>query len=258
MKIISLKKGKKNTYLLELDNYKTYSIYDDILVKYSLIPNKRITTEELAKIIKENQQLESYYVALQYLTIKLRTKKELESYLNKKGYEPSDIQKSIQKLEHQDYLKEDEYIESFLHDMFLFSNDGPFKLKRKLIELGIEEEKIETQLQHLPREEWMNKLKKLWEKKVKTKHTDGMYRWKQKCEIYFYHLGYPKDWIEEISNLDNWVEDYQIIEKEFLKLYKKWSRKYQGQDLINKIKQKLFEKGFEKEQIDETFQKNKV
>ena len=258
MKILQLKKGKKNTYLLKLDDGKEYSIYDDILVKYALLPKKEIKEEELTKIIKENQELESYYIALQYLTIKLRTKKELETYLKKKDYSKDAIEKTISTLEQQGYLKEEEYIQSFLHDMFRFSNDGPFKLKRKLMELGISEEKIEEQLPSLKKEEWISKLKNLWKKKATSKHNDGMYKWKQKCEMYFYNLGYPKDWIDEISSSYEWIEDNQTLEKEFLKLHKKWSRKSEGNDLIMKIKQKLYEKGFEKEKIDEVLTKYKL
>ena len=62
-------------------------------------------------------------------------------------------------------------------------------------------------------------------------------------------LGYEKNKIIEIID-NNLSDDDLIIKKEFDKLYTKLSLKYSGEDLIYKLKQKLFSKGFNLEKIE--------
>lgn len=257
MEIKSFKKGKKNTYILSFQEGKEITLFDDIIVKYELIPKKKLTEEQLNQIKIENDKLESYYKALQYLTIKLRTKKEVKKYLEKFNYSKESIEETLKKLEKEGYLKEEEYIKAFLNDSFRFSNDGPLKLKKKLIELGLDENKINAGLEEMEEKEWLVKLENLYQKKSKSKHTDGLQKWKQKCEQYFYNLGYRKEWIETIANKMNWQKDNTIIEREYDKLYRKCSRKYTGNELTFQIKRKLYDKGFQKEDIDEIIETNK-
>lgn len=257
MKIESLAKGKKNTYIITI-NRKEYIIYDDLIVKYGLLPKKEISKKDLENIIKENSQLEAYYLAIKQITTRLRTKKELTTILEKKDYSKETINQTLRLLEKDGYLNEEKYIQAYLNDAFRFSSDGPYKMKRKLIELGTNEDNIENSLLNIPKEEWLKKLQKLFSKKAESKHHESMFKWKLKCENYFYNLGYPKDWIEEISKHFPWQEDDTIIKKEFEKLYRKLSRKYQGEELKFQIKRKLYEKGFVNDQIKKLIDKNNI
>ena len=97
MKVETIKKGKKNTYILTIDK-KKFVLYDDLIVKYCLLPKKELTIKELESIQKENNNLEAYYVALKLIANRLRTKKEIKNSLSKKEFPASSIQKAIEKL----------------------------------------------------------------------------------------------------------------------------------------------------------------
>ena len=71
-------KLKNNKYEVLIDETKVV-LYDDIIVKYSLLLNKEISKNELDKIVEENNKLDSYYKALKYISVKLRTKKEIKN-----------------------------------------------------------------------------------------------------------------------------------------------------------------------------------
>ena len=79
MHIIKYQKDKKNTYLVTIDD-NSYSLYDDIIIKFSLLLKKEISKKELMEILKANEELKCYYKALNYISRKMRTKKELEKY----------------------------------------------------------------------------------------------------------------------------------------------------------------------------------
>ena len=61
-------------------------------------------------------------------------------------------------------------------------------------------------------------------------------------------MGYDKEIIDEIIINKNLVNNNQGIE-EYKKLYTKYSKKYEGYELESIIKQKLYQKGFDYNEI---------
>ena len=127
MHIIKYQKDKKNTYLVTIDD-NSYSLYDDIIVKFSLLLKKEISKKELMEILKANEELKCYYKAVNYISRKMRTKKELEKYLSKE-FIKEDIDKAIEKLKKEKYLDEEMYLKAYINDSLRFSMDGKLKIK---------------------------------------------------------------------------------------------------------------------------------
>ena len=67
---------------------------------------------------------------------------------------------------------------------------------------------------------------------------------KNKIIEYLYTLGYSKSLSQEIINSIDFKEDKDIVKKEYEKIYKKLSKKYEGKDLEYKVKQKMYQMGF--------------
>ena len=59
MEIKKFKKLKNNIYELELDNGSLVKLYDDVIVKYSLLINKKIDNKLLDEITKYNTSLDA-------------------------------------------------------------------------------------------------------------------------------------------------------------------------------------------------------
>ena len=57
------------------------------------------------------------------------------------------------------------------------------------------------------------------------------------------NLGYDTLTISKVVNDFDFSNDKDIAKKEYEKLYKKLSRKYEGKELEYKIKEKLYQKG---------------
>ncbi len=248
MKITNLKKRKQNQYEIIIEKEKDM-LYDDIIVKYALLPNKEITKQTWEKIKKENNQLGAYYEAIHYLNTKMRTKKEVNKYLKKCSFASEEIEFAIQKLEKEGYLDERKYLEAYLSDALRFSNDGPKKMKQKLTELGLSQTKITEMIQAIPKEIWQEKIVHLLQKKADSTHHEGLEIWKRKCIEYMKNLGYDLEEIISASNQILWKQDESIIQKEREKLTRKWMRKLTGKELEFQVDQKLYQKGFTKEEI---------
>ncbi len=247
MKIKKFVKLKGNKYKIFLDNDEEITLFDDVIVKYNLLIKRDISTDILKEVTSYNEKMQAYYEALKYMTKKLRTKKEIERYLEKK-YDRIVIEECINKLINNKYLNNSLYIESYINDQINLSSNGPFKIRKNLENLGFKDEEIELYLNKLSPEIWMEKINKIVDKKVKINRNLGEYRLKEKIRYDLVNLGYDCKLIDEKLN-NILVDDNVILNKEYQKMYQKLSKKYQGKELELHLISKLLSKGFSYDEI---------
>ena len=247
MEIKKFKKLKNNIYELELDNGSLVKLYDDVIVKYSLLINKKIDNKLLDEITKYNTSLDAYYLSLKYISKKLRCEKEIEKYLTKLDFNKDVIDKTISKLNKDGYLKHDIYIKSYINDIYNFNNYGPDKIKFNLRELGFNLNEIEPYLED---KDFRSKAIKIVDKKVKANHKLSNYMLKQNISNYLINLGYPKDiFYDYLDNIK--INNKDILVKEASNYIKKYSKKYENREFLYFIKDKLYKKGYNSDEIDE-------
>lgn len=249
MKIEKYIKDKQNKYKVIIDG-ETYILYDDIIVKYQLLLKDKIENKEFEKIIKENDELKSYYESIKYISKKLRSKKEIYEYLTKKEISKDIINKTIKRLEENNFLNEDIYIKAYVSDQINLSIAGPKKIKNNLLKLGIQEEKINDYLKNISEETWNEKIEKNVEKKIKTNHNSSVNILKIKITTDLINQGYEKESI--LTTLNRYeIDDKDVLKKEYEKARRTLSKKYEGYELEQKIKEKLYRKGFKISNIKE-------
>lgn len=248
MRITKYQKSKKNTYLVTIDN-NDYLLFDDIIVKYTLLLKKEITKKELEMVLKDNQELKCYYKALDYLSKKMRTKKEVKKYLEKNEFNKEEINKTITKLTKEKYLDEESYLNAYISDSLRFSNDGSLKIKQKLINLGLNKELIISKLNAIDDDIWQDKCDKLSLKKVKCNNKDSKQVILLKIKNYLINNGYEIKYINNSLSKLNIETNLDNLEKEYNKLKIKLSKKYEGSNLEFQIKMKLLNKGYTNEEI---------
>ena len=246
MKIVRFKKGKKNLYELEFDNGIIIKLYDDVIVKYNLLANKKLDDSKLEEINAYNDSLNAYYECIKKINTKLRSELELRNLLEKNGYNNEIIDKTIKKLNKDGYLNRELYIKSYINDNFLFNNDGPEKIKRNLKKLGFNSEEIDIYLT----QDFREKAIKLIDKKIKINKKLSNYMLKQSINNYLINLGYPKTlYIDYLENIN--TNDLSILKKEASLLINKYQKKYEKERLYYFIKDKLYKKGYNSEVIEE-------
>ncbi len=253
-KVIKFKKTKNNIYIVTFSS-KAIPLYDDVITKYELLRRKEISDEELEHIEEYNKSLHAYYDALSYLRVKERSSKEVEKYLKKQGYLEDTIKNTISILKEKNYLNEDNYIKLFVGDSIILKLDGPEKIKNKLIDLGIAKDKIEAYLDKIDASVWEEKASKLLNKKNKSSHKESGNIWKQKLEVYLKNNGYNKSHYQRLLDEIVIEDNLAVIEKEMAKWLRKYSTKYEKEELLFKVKQKLYQKGYQKESIEEVMKK---
>lgn len=247
MKVLKYKKIK-NKYRVYFDNDIKIDLNDNIILKYELLLKKEIDSKTFDKLVLDNNKEDIYNKAVNYISIKIRSKDEIYNYLNKKGYEKEDINNVIDRLKKNNLINDDLYIKSYIHDRFYLSSDGLNKIKRYLIDLRLDESIIDKYISEINREDIIDKLNKLVDKKIKSNKTYNGNILRMRLVNYFYELGYDKSDIEEVLNTKSLVDIDNGI-KEYNKLYNKYSKKYEGYELENLIRNKLYQKGYDLNEI---------
>lgn len=242
MKVVKFIKDKGNKYKVIIDD-ETYKLYDDTIIKYNLLSKKEIDKKLLDEILSYNDELLSYYESIKYINRKLRSEKEIREYLKKKEISTSIINKTVKLLYDNNFLNEDLYLKSYINDRINLSNDGPLKIKRDLLKLGLKEEDIIDRLNTISSDIWLDRIDTIVSKKIKGNSKYSSYMLKNKVLLNLTNLGYYKEDILSILNRYD-IIDSDIYLKEKEKAYKELSKKYSGYELEQKINARLYRKGF--------------
>ena len=237
-KITKLKNGK---YKIKLDSFE-FITYDDIIINHSLLYSKKIDDELLNALSLETIYYDNYNKALNFCMKKVRSTNEVEKYLDKMDISNIDKTSIISKLKSINLINDKMYVRCYINDKFNLSKDSLSKIKDDLINSNIDINIIEDELSKVEYNE-LDKLEKMIIKRIKNNHKYSNYVLKNKVVTEFINLGYNYDDIVSIFD-SNSSDNYDILVKEYNKLYHKYSKKYKYPELEYVIKNKLYTKGF--------------
>lgn len=256
MRILKIKKLKNGKYKLTLDNGDILELYDDVILKSNILYTKEVNEELLKEINKDNSYYSYYNKALKYVSTRMRSTKELEKYLDKFELSDTDKRNIIDKLKEIGLLNDSLFVKAYINDKLYLSNVGPYKIKRELLEHNIDEDLIDNYLQKIDNNIINDKIKKHIIKKIKNNNKLSSYQLKNKIMNDLMSKGFDKSDISEVLLNFSFDENKSILEKEYQKVYFKLSKKYEGSDLKFKIINKLLQKGFLKQEIQEIMEEN--
>lgn len=251
MKIKKISKVSKTRYKIDFIDAQSIITYDKVILENNILLKKEIDIDTYMKMQQENGYYEIYNKVVKYIVIKLRSEKEIREYIKKYTEDKNMIDEIIAQLKKEGLLNDDRYIKAFIEDKVNLTNWGPNKIERELEKLNIDTKKVRQILSSYNDEIFDNKIKKIISKKVKANKKDSMYMLKQKLERELFNLGYSKDLIKE-NTANLFIDETKLIGKEIMKLYKKLSIKYNDEQLRYQLKQKLQQKGFSSDIINET------
>ena len=255
MKIDKIQKTKSGKYNIYFGGSKI-TTYDDVLINTGVLYKKELDDNILEQIEKQNNYYDAYNKTISYIMKHQRSRKEIEDYITKFELKKEDESNILKKLQEIGLINDLNYVRAYISDSINLSNKGPYKIKQELISLGIDENIIEEELDKVDLDIINDKLIKLIEKKIKSNHNHSEYQMKQKIIIDMVNLGYDRD--TTINILDNYkIDDTNLLSNDYDKLYNKLSRKYSDTELIKKIKQKLYAKGYDINNINELIQEKK-
>ena len=241
MKIEKYKHLGNGKYKVTIDN-NDYIIYEDIILKYSFLGKDKITKKDLDLCLKDNEFYEAYYKSISYIKTRLRSKVEIRKYLNKL-YKTETVNSVINRLQKEGYLDENIYAEAYITDQINLKVSGPLKIENELVKLGINKNVIDKHLVKFTKDQQYTKIRKVIEKEIRLNTNKSSIMLKNKILKSLIDKGFYKEDI--LFCIDDYTfDDSNIYKTEYQKLYDKLSKKYSGNELEYKIKQKMYQKGF--------------
>lgn len=246
MKITKIEK-KKRLYLLELDSSDKLYITEDTIVHFMLSKDKEISKEELETIRRFAQFSYGKNLGLYYISFKQRTKKEVADYLRKYEIEEEYIPEIIAKLEEEKWINDETYVATYIRQNGLNGDKGPAVLRQKLQLKGIDKTTIDEVLAEADFSEVAERVAekllrkydgKLPGRALQDKLTQGLL-----------NKGFSYDLAKASVGRLDLEEDEEtvtaLLEKELDKQYRKYSRKYDGFELQQRLIQALMRKGYD-------------
>lgn len=253
MRVQEIKKTKSGKYRIKLDD-QVILTYDDVILKNSLLYKKEIDVSIYEQMIRDHLYYDTYNKTLSYILKRNRCTREIEVYLEKFSLNDEDKVKIITHLKDIGLLNDQNYVKAYISDSMYLKNEGPLKIRDYLLALNIPNELINSELDKIDTELIREKAIKIINKKIKNNHKYSEYQLRNKITLEMLNLGYPKELVNTILEGYNYDDDC-LLEKEYQRLYLKLSKKYSGYELSNKIKQKLYSKGFDINKINEIISK---
>jgi len=243
LKIVKYRKSTNGKYKIALDNGMELNLYEEVILAYKLLLRHDIDNDILVDLDRLNQEYDVYYIALRSLTSRIKSTFDLRIFLQKREYPVELIDKAILKLTEQGYLNDRSYTKSYINNQMITTNNGPYKISRMLLEKNIDKNIIAEEIEVFTPDEQKIRINKIIQKSIKSNNSRGGIVLKQKVFNDLKMLGYDIELINELLSNYEFENDLSIAKKEYDKLYRKYSKKYSGEELTRIIKSKLYQKG---------------
>lgn len=252
MKIDKLKKLSNGKYKLMLSDGSTIITYDEVILDNNLLYSKEIDNDLLNKLEIDNNHYDLYNKCINLINKRIRSKKEVREYLIKYTSDTKEIDSIINKLSDIGLINDLAYTKALISDRVNLANEGPLKIARTLYDNDISSSVIEDEISKIDECLLNDKIDKYIAHKVSNNTKYSSYILKEKIINELMTKGYAKDMIVDILNKYTITSN---IDKEVIKQYNKLVLKYSGDELLSKLKTKLYQKGYSSSEINESIKK---
>lgn len=243
---IEVQKNNKERFNLYINGEFFAGIDAATYVHFNLKKDLIVTDEQLIEMGEYDGYRVAINKAIQYLSYKKRTEKEVRDYLTKIEVRPQAMDKAVDYCKVNGYINHEDYCISFMNTMLNTTDKGPVIFTQKLKELGIEQRLVDQytyKFESMITEDRINKIAAKITKKYEKKQSSRMIQQKimQTLIQKGYNLDIANDALKNVKIETNEDALQKNLEKEVNRL----SRKHEGFELKQKVIQSMMRKGFE-------------
>lgn len=200
LKIEKYEKVAKSLYRLYLDNGEVIDVYDEVILENNLLLKKELSSYLYNKILCESKLCEFYNACIKYISIRVRSTKEIIDYLKKKGVMEEDITYVVNKLNKNKFLDDNYFCECFIKDKLKFTSMGEYKILYELKRLGISSDIINNNYYLLDSDILKERIDKIIDKKIRSNHKLDNNKLRNKIYNSLVNLGYSSNLVTERLN----------------------------------------------------------
>jgi len=148
MLITSIEKDNKTKgqYFVYIDNSFAFSVPEEYYLKLNLYEKKEIDEQEIKKIRDTVVYEEAKARAIKFLSLRLKTEKELRDMLKQHRYDRETVDKVVDELRSYGYINDRLYIHKYIYDRCRLKPKSKKLLKYELLKKGLPAEIIDEVL----------------------------------------------------------------------------------------------------------------
>ncbi|MDQ0256880.1 regulatory protein [Evansella vedderi] len=255
---ISVAKRNKGRFHIYLDKGEgeeyAFTVSEDVLVKRQLIKGRKLTEKEIEAIREEDVLDKAFQKALNFLSYRMRSKKEVLQYLKDQEVQQEEASQLLDRLKDLNLLDDQMFAAAFVRTKKNTQKKGPLIIEQELYEKGISQRMIDKAMEEYPVEEQLNNAMNAASKKLSSYKSEAHRQKKQKLGQFLMQRGFTSSVVQQAveesmkDNDDNL--ELEAIRKQGTKAVKKFS-KLEGWEREQRIKQHLYQRGFSMEIIEE-------
>ena len=198
MKIEKYESINNGQYKIYLSDGTILKINSDVIINNNLLYKKEIDNTLLNKILKENDNANIYNKCVKYISVRLRSKKEIIDYLKKLNIDnTADV---IDKLTKNNLINDEVFTKAFIKDKINFTSYGPYRIRQELNKYNIDNEIIDKYIKDIDEEILIGKIDKQINKMIKSNRKYSSNILKSKIYNNLYNNGFDKDMIINVLN----------------------------------------------------------
>lgn len=202
MKITKIEPQKRNRKRMSVYIDGAFAFGVDMEVAYvcGLKEGLEVDKEWIDAVVQKEELLRAQNYALNLLSFRARSEKEIAERMAQKGYEPFIIDKTIAYLKEQGYINDKAFAEAFIKDKSELNGYGRNRIRWELYKKGVSRELVDELLEEVvtPDEEY-EKAKMLAERKMKLWQKDPKPVQYRKLSGLLARKGYPFDLVSKVA-----------------------------------------------------------
>jgi regulatory protein len=166
-RITAVHRDAKNQhrYHIQIGDEVVFSVHEDILVKYQLLKGTELDEAFYREVLLAEEEHKAYLLALRYLGIRPRTKKQVASYLREKGYAADVADEICRRMEEQGYLDDERFARQWVDERLRLKPRSPYMMLMELQQRGIDRDTADAAVRSVSREDELEAARRLVEKK---------------------------------------------------------------------------------------------
>ena len=248
LKVTKVYQEKDAFYQVSFDNGQQLRVSEDLLVRFRLLKGMEVDEQTLAEIKQSAGYDVGLQLAMRYISYQLRTEQEVRKYLKEKMIASADQNKIMQRLQELQLIDDLNYGQSYVRTQLRLSDKGPAVMKQQLQRKGLREDAIQAALELYSSDEQFAIAFRTANKMLKTIRGKSHKETLQKLRTNLMQKGFSTDIIQLVmselpTEKDEDVE-WEALQKEGAKLLRRHHADSFAQKK-NKIKQKLYQRGFD-------------
>ena len=206
IEVVKRNKERVNIYI---DEEYAFSISAELIYKENIKVKDKIDVDSLKKLADEDNYIKCKNTALKTIERTYKSEKELAQKLALKGYDDHIINRTINFMKEYNLLNDNNYATMYVKDKS--RNIGKKKIKYSLLQKGIDEEIIESELEKINNDEVKAIVYEMALKKYKvfSKRENDNYKLTQKLYRFLMGKGYDYDLIKDVVKSIVKSEDFE-------------------------------------------------